>query len=113
LASFSQWIHLEAKDHDLEFVQTVLYFATQILNRSPAATSTDGTRSCVRGRKSALSTGHGFSTAVRPSTSGDNSFHVHPKKITEVSKPERAFSKSKNIKARALWWGIHQCYAII
>jgi len=26
LVSFSQWIHLEAKDHDLEFVQTVLYF---------------------------------------------------------------------------------------
>ena len=24
LVSFAQWIHLEAKDHDLEFVQTVL-----------------------------------------------------------------------------------------
>ena len=30
-ATFPQWIHLEAKDHDLEFVQTVLYFSTQIL----------------------------------------------------------------------------------
>ena len=33
-ATFPQWIHLEAKDHDLEFVQTVLYFSTQILQVS-------------------------------------------------------------------------------
>jgi hypothetical protein len=42
LVSFPQWVHLEARDHDLEFVQTVLYFSTQILQRTdakPAVTS--------------------------------------------------------------------------
>ena len=34
LISFPQWVHLEARDHDLEFVQTVLYFSTQILQRT-------------------------------------------------------------------------------
>ena len=33
LISFPQWVHLEARDHDLEFVQTVLYFSSQILQR--------------------------------------------------------------------------------
>ena len=32
LLSFPQWVHLEARDHDLEFVQTVLYFSTQVLS---------------------------------------------------------------------------------
>ena len=36
LISFPQWVHLEARDHDLEFVQTVLYFSTQILQRTEA-----------------------------------------------------------------------------
>jgi len=36
LISFPQWVHLEARDHDLEFVQTVLYFSTQILHRTEA-----------------------------------------------------------------------------
>ena len=36
LLSFSQWIHLEAKDHDLEFVQTVSYFSLQILKQQIA-----------------------------------------------------------------------------
>jgi len=39
LVSFSQWVHLEAKDHNLEFVQTVLYFSTQILQKSVNANS--------------------------------------------------------------------------
>ena len=39
LVSFAQWIHLEAKDHDLEFVQTVLYFSTQILQRNSGSNS--------------------------------------------------------------------------
>ena len=39
LVSFPQWIHLEAKDHDLEFVQTVLYFSTQILQRNSGSNS--------------------------------------------------------------------------
>ena len=34
LISFPQWVHLEARDHDLEFVQTVLYFSSQILQRT-------------------------------------------------------------------------------
>merc|ERR1719225_2625496 len=34
LISFPQWVHLEARDHDLEFVQTVLYFSSQILART-------------------------------------------------------------------------------
>ena len=38
LVSFPQWVHLEARDHDLEFVQTVLYFSTQILQRTEAKT---------------------------------------------------------------------------
>ena len=83
LSSFSQWIHLEAKDHDLEFVQTVLYFSTQILNRTSAENGGGGgTRTRSGRRPQSLNAGHGFSATAR--MSGDHSsFHIHPKKITE------------------------------
>ena len=84
LSAFSQWIHLEAKDHDLEFVQTVLYFSTQILNRTSAENGGGGgvTRTRSVRRPQSLNAGHGFSATAR--MSGDNSsFHIHPKKITE------------------------------
>lgn len=82
LSSFSQWIHLEAKDHDLEFVQTVLYFSTQILNRTSAENGGAGARTRSGRRLQSLNAGHGFSATAR--LSGDNSsFHIHPKKITE------------------------------
>ena len=71
LISFAQWIHLEAKDHDLEFVQTVLYFSTQILQRSHKIKTTTSV-------KLARST----SNIVRPSES--TLFHVHPRRVTEV-----------------------------
>ena len=82
LSSFSQWIHLEAKDHDLEFVQTVLYFSTQILNRTSAEIGGGATKTRNGRRPQSLNAGHGFSATAR--MSGDHSsFHIHPKKITE------------------------------
>ncbi|XP_059091357.1 uncharacterized protein LOC131886916 isoform X1 [Tigriopus californicus] len=100
LVSFSQWIHLEAKDHDMEFVQTVIYFSTQILNRSNGSTDTNSvsttsmrpnrlqklnsitnlpqsrpqTSTSMRGRLASVSTQAGGES---------NFFHVHPKKLTE------------------------------
>lgn len=81
LNSFAQWIHLEAKDHDLEFVQTVVYFSTQILNR------TDPLRRCAgtwnrQISSSGIFSGGGSRNIVSPVENGI--FHVHPKKITEV-----------------------------
>ena len=95
--SYSQWIHLEAKDHDLEFVQTVLYFSTQILNRNrqPAAVnggcSMEGSRSLrTRNRhRSHGSHSHTESTAtttVNGSRPENGVFHIHPKKVNEVCK---------------------------
>ena len=78
LISFSQWIHLEAKDHDLEFVQTVLYFSTQILQRShkiKAMTSSNASASIKLARSA--------SNNCRPSES--TLFHVHPRRVTEVN----------------------------
>ncbi len=114
LASFSHWIHLEAKDHDLEFVQTVLYFSTQILNRSspppnPSCSSATGegggSKSLGRG------IGLGFvSGMAAPSSSGcggaESSFHVHPKKITEVRREERG-ENVQNERATHLQMQIH------
>ena len=93
LLSFSQWIHLEAKDHDLEFVQTVLYFATQILNRSEAAveaatSSRRTTTPSKHGRRP--NGGGGCSTLGRAAVASarpgaeNGVFHIHPKKVTEV-----------------------------
>lgn len=58
LISFPQWVHLEARDHDLEFVQTVLYFSSQILQRTDASSR-------------------------QPQTSESLSFTLFPRKITE------------------------------
>ena len=58
LISFPQWVHLEARDHDLEFVQTVLYFSTQILQRTD--------------------------TARPPVTAESLAFTVFPRKVTET-----------------------------
>ena len=80
LISFSQWIHLEAKDHDLEFVQTVLYFSTQILQRShkikAMTSSSSSTTASIKLARSA-------SNNCRPSES--TLFHVHPRRVTEVN----------------------------
>ena len=87
LSSFSQWIHLEAKDHDLEFVQTVLYFSTQILNRTPGENGGGGggTKARTGKRLQSHNSGHGFSVTARMSGGDNSSFHIHPKKITEVT----------------------------
>ncbi len=92
--SFSEWVHLEAKDHDLEFVQTVLYFSTHILNggeggggAGKAATlATANPRR--RSRSCRASGGSRGSTRTLPGGGAggaeNGTFHVHPKKVTEV-----------------------------
>ena len=86
LVSFSQWIHLEAKDHDLEFVQTVLYFSTQILQRSDSR----------RVHRAGSANSHGFAEPHSNASSmggrmlngcrqESTLFNVHPKKLNEVS----------------------------
>ena len=72
LVSFAQWIHLEAKDHDLEFVQTVLYFSTQILQRSNK----------IKSATTSVKLARSASNNCRPSES--TLFHVHPRRVTEV-----------------------------
>ena len=90
LVSFPQWIHLEAKDHDLEFVQTVLYFSTQILQRSSAASanltlteknSSNGSGANKRFLRLARSSSN-IPNNCRPPES--TSFQVHPRRLTEV-----------------------------
>ena len=87
LVSFAQWIHLEAKDHDLEFVQTVLYFSTQILQRSSAAiltlekNSSNGSGANKRFLRLARSSSN-IPNNCRPPES--TSFQVHPRRLTEV-----------------------------
>lgn len=95
LVSFSQWIHLEAKDHDLEFVQTVLYFSTQILQRTSS-------------NKRSLSSYTNNRILTRPES---NLFHIHPRKVSEsqnkilviFESPQSARSKMKLTLER------HQC----
>ena len=88
LVSFSQWIHLEAKDHDLEFVQTVSYFSLQILKQQS---------SHKRVHKLARSA----SNICRPPLASEsNSFHVHPKRVTEVSKN----SRKKNVMLLTMFY---------
>ena len=102
LVSFAQWIHLEAKDHDLEFVQTVLYFSTQILQRNSSysvnsgqAVTTSG--DLTRNNSAAANSGSGankrFLKLARSSSNIANncnrppestSFQVHPRRLTEV-----------------------------
>lgn len=103
LVSFSQWIHLEAKDHDLEFVQTVIYFSTQILNRSSCSSSASEFRRLAAGGKRSNSVSSSVATAA-PCTNATATarsmqqlqkqqqqqqqpqmFHLHPKKLTQVS----------------------------
>ncbi len=87
LGSFSQWIHLEAKDHDLEFIQTVLYFSTQILNRSSSSSCVDkeGGAICRRRTGSCRFLEGGGDRSSRSSVrAGNGTFHIHPKKVTEV-----------------------------
>ena len=80
MVSFSQWIHLEAKDHDLEFVQTVLYFCTQILNRS------DNRKISRRSHPLGSAAGaQPCKCAGSGGTAENGVFHVHPKKVTQVS----------------------------
>ena len=81
LVSFAQWIHLEAKDHDLEFVQTVSYFSLQILQQNGGTTVNGGhKRSFHKLARSA-------SNICRPTLASEsNSFHVYPRRVTEVCK---------------------------
>lgn len=74
LVSFVQWIHLEAKDHDLEFVQTVLYYSTHILQKN--------SKDHKRLQRLTRSTSN-IANNCRPTES--TSFTVHPKRINEVS----------------------------
>ena len=88
LVSFAQWIHLEAKDHDLEFVQTVLYFSTQILQRSSAsAANNNGSNKRFNNNRLARSASNLANSCNRPPES--NSFHVHPRRLTEVLKSSK------------------------
>ena len=101
LVSFAQWIHLEAKDHDLEFVQTVLYFSTQILQRNSSHSVNSGQAVTTSGdltrNNSAANSGSGankrFLKLARSSSNIANncnrppestSFQVHPRRLTEV-----------------------------
>ena len=81
LVLFSQWIHLEAKDHDLEFVQTVLYFSTQILQRS------DSKRvHRASSITSSVTSSHNPSGRnINGCRAESNLFNIHPKKLSEVS----------------------------
>ena len=76
LFSFSQWIHLEAKDHDLEFVQTVLYFSTQILQRSDAKRAHRASSVCSNPSSSGRH--------INGCRSESNIFSIQPKKLSEV-----------------------------
>ena len=78
LVSFSQWIHLEAKDHDLEFVQTVLYFSTQILQRSDAKRAHRASSVCSNPSSSGRH--------INGCRSESNIFSIQPKKLSEVRK---------------------------
>ena len=78
LFSFSQWIHLEAKDHDLEFVQTVLYFSTQILQRSDAKRAHRASSVCSNPSSSGRH--------IHGCRSESNIFSIQPKKLSEVRK---------------------------
>ena len=80
LVSFSQWIHLEAKDHDLEFVQTVLYFSTQILQRSDAKRVHRAGSVCSNTSSSLNPSGRNFNGCRAESSL----FSIQPKKLSEV-----------------------------
>jgi hypothetical protein len=94
LVSFSQWIHLEAKDHDLEFVQTVLYFSTQILHRTSSSSAGSDSKKTVlpkqqqqqlvqqQQQQQSLQQQQQWKSA--PSRPESNFFHIHPRKVTEV-----------------------------
>jgi hypothetical protein len=93
LVSFSQWIHLEAKDHDLEFVQTVLYFSTQILHRTSSSSAGSDSKKTVLPKKQQqqlvqqqqqqqIQQQQQWKSA--PSRPESNFFHIHPRKVTEV-----------------------------
>ncbi len=106
LVSFSQWIHLEAKDHDLEFVQTVLYFSTQILQRSTHKTQMPSIVRKTSGRSQsherqlvkqqqqnelklntyslARSASNSQNHHGHRSTTESNLFHLHPRVVSEV-----------------------------
>ena len=80
LVSFSQWIHLEAKDHDLEFVQTVLYFSTQILQRSDSKRVHRAGSVCSNASSMMHPTGRNLNGCRAESTI----FSIQPKKLSEV-----------------------------
>jgi hypothetical protein len=95
LVSFSQWIHLEAKDHDLEFVQTVLYFSTQILHRTSSSSAGSDSKKTVlpkqqqqqiqqQQQQQQQSQQHQQQWKSAPSRPESNFFHIHPRKVTEV-----------------------------
>ena len=104
LVSFSQWVHLEAKDHDLEFVQTVLYFSTQILHRT-SSTGSDVKKASLpkqqqqqqQQQQSLLQQQqqqqHWKSIAGRPES---NFFHIHPRKVTEVKNLQKYLFQNLN-----------------
>jgi hypothetical protein len=107
LLTFAQWIHLEAKDHDLEFVQTVLYFSTQILQRNSANIHNNNNNSNSNSNNLLLNN-HRKSVKMTSSSSNNNinnhlarsassigsyrraesesspPFQVHPKRLSEV-----------------------------
>jgi hypothetical protein len=107
LMTFAQWIHLEAKDHDLEFVQTVLYFSTQILQRNSANIHNNNNNSNSNSNNLLLNN-HRKSVKMTSSSSNNNinnhlarsassigsyrraesesspPFQVHPKRLSEV-----------------------------
>ena len=83
LISFPQWVHLEARDHDLEFVQTVLYFSSQILQRSEP------------GRHNTASESLSFTLFPRKITEGQN------KVVVMLDKPLTSRSVSRVVLERS------------
>jgi hypothetical protein len=79
---------LEAKDHDLEFVQTVLYFSTQILHRTSSSAGSDSKKTVLPKQQQQQLVQQQQQQQQQwksaPSRPESNFFHIHPRKVTEV-----------------------------
>jgi hypothetical protein len=91
LMTFAQWIHLEAKDHDLEFVQTVLYFSTQILQRNSANIHNNNNSNS----NNFLLNHHRKSVKMTSSSSSNNNINNHlARSASSIGSYRRAESES-------------------
>jgi hypothetical protein len=93
LMTFAQWIHLEAKDHDLEFVQTVLYFSTQILQRNSA--NIHNNNNSNSNSNNFLLNHHRKSVKMTSSSSSNNNINNHlARSASSIGSYRRAESES-------------------